>query len=207
MGAVTTKEYYEEYSKKVPPHKEMPLSNPLRVKDLTPYLKSPVLDVGCGKGYDTNYFKQRGYVVEGCDISENSIKEARQTYPDCNFFPHNFELSVTKKKYSSIYAFDVIEHVFDYNAFLENISMSLNEGGTLILSVPNVLGLRNRLNFLLGRGEFFDQMPHIRYFTPKTLEKNLQEHDFKIIKIFGYSSMPLPTGLCGCLTIISEVKK
>lgn len=208
MGDMNTyKEYYEEYSEDVPSHKELPLSNPKRVKDLTPFLKSPVLDVGCGKGYDVNYFKQQGFEIEGCDISEKSIEKARQTYPDCNFFPHNFEISKTEQKYNSIYAFDVIEHVFDYNAFLENISKSLNERGTLILSIPNVLGLRNRLNFLLGRGDFFDQMPHIRYFTPKTIERNLYERNFKMIKIFGYSTLPLPTGLCGCLTTISEVKK
>lgn len=208
MGASGTHEkYYEGYSKNLPSYREMPLSNPSRLKDLAPFLSSPALDVGCGKGYDVNYFKQRGHDIEGCDISESAIKEAKRTYPDCNFFIHNFELSATEGRYNCIYAFDVIEHVFDYNAFLGNISSSLNDNGILILATPNVLGLRNRLNFLLGRGEYFDQTAHIRYFTPKTIERNLRKHNFRVIRVFGYSTLPLPKSLCGSLTIVSEVQK
>ena len=202
-----SKGYYESYSEVLPSSKKIPLSHPKRVKEIIPFLKSPILDVGCGKGYDVNYFKQMGYEIAGCDISEEAIHEARKLYPDCNFFVHNFELDTTNSEFNCIYAFDVLEHVFDYPSFLKNIAHSLDTRGTFIITTPNILGLRNRISFIMGKGDYFDQMPHIRFFTPETIKKNLQRYNFQIIKVFGYSTLPLPPSLCGSLTIISEVRK
>jgi len=45
-----------------------------------------VLDLGCGYGLYTNYFKNIGGKATGIDGSEVMINEAHQLYPDCNFF-------------------------------------------------------------------------------------------------------------------------
>lgn len=182
------REYYESHSHDMPVKKSMPLDSNKRIKDILPYLRSPILD-------------------EGCDISSGAIESARKSYPQCRFFVHNFEQNTLEKKYNTIYAFDVIEHIFDYNAFLKNVVKASNEGGRLILTTPNVLSLKYRLKFLTGDGAFFNQIPHIRFFTPATIKEVLNQNGFKVIKVFGYSKLPLPTSLCGSLTIIAEVSK
>ncbi|MBI4344135.1 MAG: class I SAM-dependent methyltransferase [Euryarchaeota archaeon] len=197
-------DFYRQYPRGAPDRKEVPLSSPRRVRDLLPYLRSPVLDVGCSKGYDVDYFSHHGFQVEGCDVSGEAVERALENYPGRTFFVHDFERGPAAKRYNSAYAFDVVEHVFDYPRFLENIRSSLNPGGTLILATPNVLGLKNRIRFLLGDGEYFKQIPHIRYFTPETLGRTLEEAGFKVLKVLGYSSVPLPVSLCGSLTAISE---
>lgn len=199
--------YYEKLAEKMPSKKAIPLASEKRVNDIVPYMKSPVLDVGCSKGYDVDYFSKRGFLVEGCDISRKVIEDARKIYPNYNFFIHNFEQNKLDKRYNTIYCFDVIEHIFDYDEFLKNIAFSLNKRRHLILTTPNVLGLRNRVNFLFGRGEYFNYPPHIRFFTPKTITHCLKKNDYKVVKIYGYSSLPLPTSLCGSLTIIAKLNK
>jgi len=189
----------------MPIEKSIPLDSNKRTKDILPYLKSPILDVGCSNGYDVNYFKNLGFEVEGCDINSSAIESAGKNYPQCHFFFHDFEQNALEKKYNTIYAFDVIEHIFDYNTFLKNIAKALNERGRLILTTPNVLSLKYRLKFLAGDGALFNQMPHIRFFTPATIKEVLNQNGFKVIKVFGYSRLPLPTSLCGSLTIIAEV--
>ncbi|MFH1545297.1 MAG: class I SAM-dependent methyltransferase [archaeon] len=207
------KEYYESYSKERGNYiARVPLDNVKRVNDLLPFLASPMLDVGCGTGDSVNYFSKKGFIVEGCDISENAIKKARNLFAKHNFFVHDFSLKSLNKKYNTVYAFDVIEHVFDYNSFLHNIWESLNNKGKLILATPNVCGLKSRIKVLLGNGEQFINFsegklqPHIRFFTVKTLKEVLEKNEFKVIKVFGYTSIPfnLSNNLCGSITAIAE---
>ncbi len=44
-----------------------------------------ILDLGCGYGYYTDYFKSIGGEVIGVDGSETMIEIARQKYPECKF--------------------------------------------------------------------------------------------------------------------------
>lgn len=44
-----------------------------------------VLDIGCGYGYYTNYFRAIGGCVVGCDGSEKMLSIAREQYPLCIF--------------------------------------------------------------------------------------------------------------------------
>jgi 2-polyprenyl-3-methyl-5-hydroxy-6-metoxy-1,4-benzoquinol methylase len=202
-----TLQYYEKYAIKTPEKKEVPLSSKRRLRDFFPFVRSPILDVGCSKGYDTYFFHSHGYDIEGCDISTTAIRRAKKSFPTLHFFVHDFvrEPYPTEKEYRTVLLFDVIEHIFDYNSFLQNIRDVLQEGGRLILTTPNVLGLKNRIDFIIGRGKYFKQMPHIRYFTPQTLVEVLEESGFRVLRTLGYSSVPfLPVSLRGSLTVIAE---
>ncbi|MCM8788132.1 MAG: class I SAM-dependent methyltransferase, partial [Candidatus Omnitrophica bacterium] len=88
-----------------------------------------------------------------------------------------------KDKFDAIYAFEVIEHVMNYDAFLRNLSGSLKEGGLLLLTTPNVLAPRNRINLLLGRDWWFASKYHIHYFSPRTLKLALENAGFLDISL------------------------
>lgn len=47
--------------------------------------KAKVLDLGCGAGRDSQYFKEDGFEVVGIDISDNMLKEAKVRAPDVTF--------------------------------------------------------------------------------------------------------------------------
>jgi SAM-dependent methyltransferase len=44
-----------------------------------------VIDVGCGSGYDSNFFHEQGYDVTGIDISETAIKIAKRKFSNITF--------------------------------------------------------------------------------------------------------------------------
>lgn len=51
------------------------------------YNFNTVLEVGCGKGHSTQFFKRANNRVVGIDVSETAIAKAKQTFPDIEFYP------------------------------------------------------------------------------------------------------------------------
>jgi ubiquinone/menaquinone biosynthesis C-methylase UbiE len=99
-----------------------------------------VLDAGCGTGYGSAELAQSAAEVTGVDIAADAIEYACANYPipglrfvesSCiavPFPPESFDLLV---------AFEVIEHLTDYRAFLNECSRVLTPDGLLIVSSPN----------------------------------------------------------------------
>jgi len=97
-----------------------------------------VLDVCCGVGYGSLLLAAAGAVsVEGLDISEDAIHEARKrTLPNLRFRigdacqPYGAE-------YELITCFEGIEHVGEPKRLLQQICASLRPGGLAVISTPN----------------------------------------------------------------------
>ena len=99
-----------------------------------------VLDTGCGTGYGAAELAQSALQVMGIDIAPDAVEYARTTYPIHNllflvssgaatpFPPNSFELVV---------AFEVIEHLQDYRAFLNECARVVTPQGLFIVSSPN----------------------------------------------------------------------
>jgi len=91
---------------------------------------------------------------------------------------------------------DVIEHMPDHDAFLEDIKQKMAPGAHLVGSVPNVRYLPN-LKQLLVRKEWryadwgvLDRT-HLRFFTCQSWERTLREHGFVIEAIAGINGVDL----------------
>lgn len=99
-----------------------------------------VLDAGCGAGYGSAELALTALHVTGFDIAPDAVEYARSTYPLANlhfaaasctatpFRPNSFELVV---------AFEVIEHLQDYRAFLKECARVVTPQGLFIVSSPN----------------------------------------------------------------------
>ena len=99
-----------------------------------------VLDAGCGAGYGSAELAQTALRVIGFDIAPDAVEYACGTYPLPNlhfaaasctatpFPPNSFELVV---------AFEVIEHLQDYRAFLKECARVVTPQGLFIVSSPN----------------------------------------------------------------------
>lgn len=99
-----------------------------------------VLDAGCGTGYGSAELAQSAAAVTGLDIADDAIEYARANYPipglrfvesSCSavpFPPESFDLLV---------AFEVIEHLADYRAFIDEAARVLTREGLFIVSSPN----------------------------------------------------------------------
>jgi len=101
-----------------------------------------VLDAGCGAGYGSAELAETAQFVVGLDRAAEAIEFARITYclpqlrfeqASCTALPHrdgSFDLVV---------AFEVIEHLTDWRAFLAEVRRVMAPNGQFIVSTPNQL--------------------------------------------------------------------
>ena len=99
-----------------------------------------VLDAGCGTGYGSAELTQSAAEVTGVDVAADAIEYARANYPiaglrfiesSCSalpFPPESFDVLV---------AFEVIEHIPNFRAFLDESARVLTAEGLFIVSSPN----------------------------------------------------------------------
>jgi ubiquinone/menaquinone biosynthesis C-methylase UbiE len=99
-----------------------------------------VLDAGCGTGYGSAELAQSAAEVTGLDIAADAIEYATANYPiaglrflesSCTAVPFPAE------SFDLLVAFEVIEHLTDYRAFLDECARVLAREGLFIVSSPN----------------------------------------------------------------------
>jgi ubiquinone/menaquinone biosynthesis C-methylase UbiE len=99
-----------------------------------------VLDAGCGTGYGSAELAQSAGAVTGLDIAPDAIEYARASYPlpglrfiesSCAAVPFPAD------SFDLVIAFEVIEHLPDFRAFLDESARVLTREGLFIVSSPN----------------------------------------------------------------------
>ena len=89
---------------------------------------------------------------------------------------------------------DVIEHLRNSTTLLNMVQRSLASDGVLFLSVPNIANITVRLGLLFGVFEYRDRgildFTHLRFFTMRTIKREIEKAGFRIIAIRG-SSVPI----------------
>ena len=99
-----------------------------------------VLDAGCGAGYGSAELARKAASVLGIDRSAEAIAFARAQYPAPNL---RFEegdctaLPAADGSIDLVVAFEVIEHLQDWRAFLREARRVLSPAGQFIVSTPN----------------------------------------------------------------------
>lgn len=99
-----------------------------------------VLEIGCGDGYGAILLSDSGANVVAIDVDNDSISYAKRKYDKENL---SFELYDGKvidypsQSFDVIVSFQVIEHVTDVKAYLNNIKRLLKSEGLLIITTPN----------------------------------------------------------------------
>lgn len=99
-----------------------------------------VLDAGCGAGYGTSELARTAIAAVGADVSAPAIDYARRHFPGPNISFIQCSCTALPLPAASVdvvTAFEVIEHVQDWQAFLAETRRVLAPGGTLIISTPN----------------------------------------------------------------------
>jgi len=72
-----------------------------------------VLDVGCGTGFFTAYYLERGAQVTGLDIAPASIERLRQRHPEARFVLSDVSEAPLDEPYDLVNAMDVLYHITD----------------------------------------------------------------------------------------------
>jgi SAM-dependent methyltransferase len=117
---------------------------------LEPAPQSLMLDVACGRGRHSKFLASKGYDVTGIDISQDSIREAKQSEADnLHFFQHDMRLPAWINYFD--YAFNFFTSFGYFNTRREHddsmrtIAQSLKPSGCVLFDYLNVHYVEDRL--------------------------------------------------------------
>ena len=165
-----------------------------------------ILDVGCGDGNFFVLLKEvcKAKEVYGIEISEKGAELARKRGVKC------YQLDVDEDNYSNaVTAFELTEHLFDPDHFLEEVYRVLKPEGIFVLSTPNLASIHNRIALLFGYqpfpisvsarmnigrvyepdSEHAQSLDHVRVMTLRSLKELLKIHKFEILEVKGSCAM------------------
>lgn len=100
------------------------------VSGLGGQVRGKTLDIGCGRKPYRDLFRASEYIGLELDTPENRATKAADVYYDGVAFPF------ADASFDSVVCNQVLEHVFEPDRFLGEISRVLKQHGTLLLSVP-----------------------------------------------------------------------
>ncbi len=97
-------------------------------------------------------------------------------------------------KLDAIVLADVLEHLRNPGAVMQLVRKSLADDGHVFVSVPNIANITVRLGLLFGVFEYRDRgildNTHLRFYTMRTIKREVENAGFRIIAIRG-SSVPI----------------
>ncbi len=107
-----------------------------------------ILDIGCGGGLVCEPLARLGANVTGADADENAIKVAKEHAKEMGL-KISYEADAVEniaQQFDVVLALEIIEHVDNPAAFVENVVNRVKPGGLCIFSTLN----RNPKSFALG---------------------------------------------------------
>jgi ubiquinone/menaquinone biosynthesis C-methylase UbiE len=103
-------------------------------------VRKRVLDLGCGEGYGSDALARAARFVVAADYSRDAVAHARQKYarPNLAFVVCDAQhLPFRAESFETIISFEVIEHIPNVRAYLEEIRRVSVAASAVILSTPN----------------------------------------------------------------------
>ncbi len=109
-----------------------------------------ILDAGCGNGWLASRYRGPHMVV-GIDLADANLRRIR----DLGIHPVKYNLDrplpFADGAFDTVVCSEILEHIFSPDQLLREIMRVLKPGGRVILTVPNLHCLRNRVDVLLGK--------------------------------------------------------
>ena len=154
-----------------------------------PQNKGLMLDIGCGEGrhvFGTMQNFKNTFCI-GLDMDEASLKKSQEGY---EFFKSisdegavfikgsAYNLPIPSNSLDLVVCSEVLEHLDDYHAALDEIKRVLKPGGKFLASVPSFLP--EKICWLLSKD--YQNMPggHVRIFKKKQIIKDIKNIGFTI---------------------------
>jgi methionine biosynthesis protein MetW len=155
---------------------------------LIPDGPNKVLDVGCGSGGVGRKLLNSGKAAEmvGIEIFEAAAEKARKHYRTVHVGDvESMDLAAYRKYFDVIICGDVLEHLREPSAVLQDLHRCLRDDGLIVCCVPNVRYWRVWKDLVFqGKWEYASEgvmdQTHLRFFTTRSFKKLLIDTSFTI---------------------------
>lgn len=148
-----------------------------------------IIDLGCNDGGIANELKKRGNTVFGFDFPKVAILARKKYNLDAAAADFSYSLPIRSSSADVIIASAVLEHVPDDKLFLTECHRVLKPGGRVIIVIPNIAYLKNRIKLLIGYRMFDhvnDVNTHIHsLYTLSGFTALLEHLGFKVTRTAG----------------------
>ncbi len=163
------------------------------------FRNTDLLDLGCGNGYLTKKVSELHNFksIKAIDTSNQGISHAKNNYNGIIKFDHQSieDLILSGEKYNFVTCFEVIEHIYNPDLFLENLGKIIHDDGYILISTPFHGYIKNILISLLNKFDHhFDPLwnhGHIKFFSKKTFKIIANRNNLHIVDIY-YSGRVYP---------------
>lgn len=157
-----------------------------------------ILNPGCGTSNDVWWLANENIIV-GLDYAQSGLRLAQRhgvkgVVGDLNLYSM---LPFKGRSFDIVICKDILEHLLEPMAILQEVRRVLKDDGYVIISVPNHFYLPMRIRILLGKGLIWKSVGsdhsrfnkewnymHIRFFTHKGFREFLREAGFRPEKWF-----------------------
>jgi 2-polyprenyl-3-methyl-5-hydroxy-6-metoxy-1,4-benzoquinol methylase len=162
---------------------EANLFNKWMYETISPFIKGNILELGCGIGNITDFILKDFSSITISDYNPDYIQYLKKKYSqkkeikevlsiDLQSPDFKNEQKQIKESFDAIILLNVIEHLQDDLAAIENCNYLLKKGGNLILLAPAYTQLFSPMDVNLG---------HYRRYTIKSLLKLLKQKNLEPI--------------------------
>jgi SAM-dependent methyltransferase len=176
-----------------PQETETPLFVKQRLEEITAdfggYRQSNrLLDLGCGAGDLLQAARKHGWQGQGLDVSSPAAKHVREL----GFEVFVGELAAAEfpaGHFDVVTAAELLEHVFDPRALVEEVTRILRPGGLFWLTTPHARGLSARLLGL--KWQCIWPPEHLQLFSIAGLKRLLRSAGFRDIRVDTTGGNPI----------------
>jgi SAM-dependent methyltransferase len=137
-----------------------------------------LLDYGCGLGFFLDSAFEAGFEVYGLEFNRYAIEYMRKRYA----YPVSHSADpAPRETYDVLTMFDVIEHLREPFATLEEVRGLLSDNGVIVISTMDSTSLTSRL---MGRRleDFRRISEHLFFFSRSNLTAILRRHGFDVLE-------------------------
>ena len=159
-------------------------------------VKSECLDIGCWTGnLGEALIKKKKCLVDGvdnnCQVLNIAKRRGYRKIYNLDLNQGHFSKTI-RSKYDCLILADVLEHLINPGKVLKEARNLLKKDGLIIISIPNVAFIQNRVNLLLGRFEYnpcggLMDIDHLRFFTGGSIRRLCENAGYRKIEVEGYS--------------------
>jgi len=140
-----------------------------------------LLDVGCGTGELLNYFRKKGWEVQGVEPNPQARLFGKQSY-NLSVEDERMLQSYPPSSFDVISLWHVLEHVPDLNQRIVDLKKLLKPNGLLFIALPNLTSPDAQYYGSIWAG--LDVPRHLYHFTPNTVLRLASQHSLSLIKSF-----------------------